>query len=147
MAHVVSLFLFLPIFHLFSFFIISHWCLISHHVWLIIFWHFPIKYKKMMYVNLLICLWIDKGIQCKYDLFLTLYLGMVCSNKMPKKVHNFLFFQKKCRKFFSTMKNCISYYILMPFNNSQRYVIFNGKKSKNYPVDNEKINNKEVSKK
>ena len=35
----------------------------------------------------------------------------------------------------------------MPFNNSQRYVIFNGKKSKNYPVDNEKINNKEVSKK
>lgn len=34
----------------------------------------------------------------------------------------------------------------MPFIKSQRYVIFNGKKSKNYPLDNKKINNKEVLK-
>ena len=128
MAHVVSLFLFLPIFHLFSFFyyisLVSDIspCLINHILTR------PNKIQKMMYVNLLICLWIDKGIQCKYDLILTLYLGMYVQIKCQRK-STISYFSKKYRKFFSTMKNCISYYILMPFIKSQRYVIFNGKKS------------------
>lgn len=105
-------FLFLPIFHVFSYFIPQlvsdiSLCLINHILTR------PNKIQKMMYVNLLICLWIDKGIQCKYDLFLTLYLKcmfvILCLNKCQRKF-TISYFKKYCLFFHNEKLHIILYF-------------------------------------